>query len=108
MPLIGEAAKAAHDRAIELSKTNLSGTRLLPGWREEEGQPFKTEVKDDQFLLLGPAGSIRLSNFAQEASPSPSVSSAIRRHHEQLCSRDAVALAHITVLQLGKRHGTLI
>ncbi|NTF10568.1 electron transfer flavoprotein-ubiquinone oxidoreductase [Agrobacterium rubi] len=38
--------------------------RLLPGWREEGGHPFKTEVKDDQFLLLGPAGSIRLPNFA--------------------------------------------
>ncbi|WP_276118754.1 electron transfer flavoprotein-ubiquinone oxidoreductase [Pararhizobium qamdonense] len=38
--------------------------RLLPGWRAEEGHPFKTEVKDDQFLLLGPAGSIRLPNFA--------------------------------------------
>ena len=37
--------------------------RLLPGWREEEGHPFKTEVKDDQFLFLGPAGSIRLPNF---------------------------------------------
>jgi electron-transferring-flavoprotein dehydrogenase len=37
---------------------------LLPGWREEEGHPFKTEVTDDQFLLLGPAGSIRLPNFA--------------------------------------------
>ncbi len=38
--------------------------RLLPGWREEADHPFKTEVKDDQFLLLGPAGSIRLPNFA--------------------------------------------
>ncbi|CUX58362.1 electrotransfer ubiquinone oxidoreductase [Agrobacterium fabrum str. J-07] len=37
---------------------------LLPGWREEEGHPFKTEVTDDHFLLLGPAGSIRLPNFA--------------------------------------------
>ena len=37
--------------------------RLLPGWREEGDHPFKTEVKDDQFLLLGPAGSIRLPNF---------------------------------------------
>ncbi|PZU73611.1 MAG: electron transfer flavoprotein-ubiquinone oxidoreductase [Rhizobium sp.] len=36
--------------------------RLLPGWRDEEGHPFKTEVKDDQFLFLGPAGSIRLPN----------------------------------------------
>ena len=37
--------------------------RLLPGWRDEADHPFKTEVKDDQFLLLGPAGSIRLPNF---------------------------------------------
>ncbi len=36
---------------------------LLPGWRDEEGHPFKTEVKDDHFMLLGPAGSIRLPNF---------------------------------------------
>jgi len=36
--------------------------RLLPGWREEEGHPFKTEVKADHFLLLGPAGSVRLPN----------------------------------------------
>jgi electron-transferring-flavoprotein dehydrogenase len=36
---------------------------LLPGWREEEGHPFKTEVKDDHFMLLGPAGSIRLPNI---------------------------------------------
>ncbi|RVO73506.1 electron transfer flavoprotein-ubiquinone oxidoreductase [Sinorhizobium medicae] len=35
---------------------------LLPGWRDEEGHPFKTEVTDDQFLLLGPAGSLRLPN----------------------------------------------
>ncbi|KRB54499.1 hypothetical protein ASE04_29255 [Rhizobium sp. Root708] len=38
--------------------------RLLPDWREESDHPFKTEVKDDHFLLLGPAGSIRLPNFA--------------------------------------------
>ncbi|MDF0698819.1 electron transfer flavoprotein-ubiquinone oxidoreductase [Rhizobium sp. MC63] len=37
--------------------------RLLPGWRDEADHPFKTEVTDDQFLLLGPAGSIRLPNF---------------------------------------------
>jgi electron-transferring-flavoprotein dehydrogenase len=37
--------------------------RLLPGWREESDHPFKTEVKDDQFLVLGPAGSVRLPNF---------------------------------------------
>ncbi|HEV7310553.1 NAD(P)/FAD-dependent oxidoreductase, partial [Ensifer sp.] len=37
--------------------------RLLPGWRDEADHPFKTEVKDDHFLLLGPAGSIRLPNI---------------------------------------------
>ncbi|OLP61890.1 electron transfer flavoprotein-ubiquinone oxidoreductase [Xaviernesmea oryzae] len=36
--------------------------KLLPGWREEEGHPFKTEVTDDHFLVLGPAGSVRLPN----------------------------------------------
>ncbi|OCP26138.1 electron transfer flavoprotein-ubiquinone oxidoreductase, partial [Ensifer sp. LC384] len=38
--------------------------RLLPGWRDEAEHPFRTQVTDDQFLLLGPAGSIRLPNFA--------------------------------------------
>jgi electron-transferring-flavoprotein dehydrogenase len=37
--------------------------RLLPGWREEEGHPFTTPVTDDRFLVLGPAGSLRLPNF---------------------------------------------
>ncbi len=37
--------------------------RLLPDWRADAGHPFKTEVTDDHFLLLGPAGSIRLPNF---------------------------------------------
>ncbi|MCB1444497.1 MAG: NAD(P)/FAD-dependent oxidoreductase, partial [Rhizobiaceae bacterium] len=36
--------------------------KLLPGWREEEDHPFKTEVAADHFLLLGPAGSVRLPN----------------------------------------------
>ena len=37
--------------------------RLIPGWREEADHPFKTEVIDDQFLFLGPAGSVRLPNM---------------------------------------------
>ncbi|MBY5318058.1 electron transfer flavoprotein-ubiquinone oxidoreductase [Rhizobium leguminosarum] len=36
--------------------------RLLPGWRDEADHPFKTEVTADHFLLLGPAGSVRLPN----------------------------------------------
>ena len=38
--------------------------KLLPGWRDEDGHPFKTPVTDDRFYFLGPAGSIRLPNFA--------------------------------------------
>ena len=37
--------------------------RLLPEWRDEADHPFKTEVKDDHFLFLGPGGSIRLPNM---------------------------------------------
>ncbi|WP_274424824.1 electron transfer flavoprotein-ubiquinone oxidoreductase [Chelativorans sp. YIM 93263] len=37
--------------------------RLLPDWREDESHPFKTPVTDDRFLVLGPAGSVRMPNF---------------------------------------------
>ncbi|MGS1095976.1 electron transfer flavoprotein-ubiquinone oxidoreductase [Aquamicrobium terrae] len=37
--------------------------KLLPGWREEDDHPFKTPVTADHFLVLGPAGSVRLPNF---------------------------------------------
>ena len=36
--------------------------RLLPGWREEEGHPFRQPVTRDEFLFLGPAGKVRLPN----------------------------------------------
>ncbi|MGB6116659.1 MAG: electron transfer flavoprotein-ubiquinone oxidoreductase [Mesorhizobium sp.] len=36
---------------------------LLPGWREESDTPFQTQVTDDRFLLVGPAGSLRIPNF---------------------------------------------
>ncbi|PWK75711.1 electron transfer flavoprotein-ubiquinone oxidoreductase [Aminobacter sp. AP02] len=38
--------------------------RLLPDWREDADHPFKTPVTDDHFLVLGPAGSVKLPNFA--------------------------------------------
>ncbi|KPL55765.1 electron transfer flavoprotein-ubiquinone oxidoreductase [Prosthecomicrobium hirschii] len=38
--------------------------RLLPDWRSEKDVPLKTPVTEDRFLLLGPAGSLRLPNFA--------------------------------------------
>jgi len=36
---------------------------LLPGWRDEDDHPFRTPVTDDRFMVLGPAGSVRLPNF---------------------------------------------
>jgi electron-transferring-flavoprotein dehydrogenase len=36
---------------------------LLPDWRMDADRPLTTEVKDDQFLLLGPAGALRLPNI---------------------------------------------
>ncbi len=35
---------------------------LIPDWKER-GAPLNTPVKQDRFLLLGPAGSIRIPNF---------------------------------------------
>jgi electron-transferring-flavoprotein dehydrogenase len=37
--------------------------KLLPGWREEADTPFQTPVTADHFLVLGPAGSMRLPNL---------------------------------------------
>lgn len=35
--------------------------RLIPDWRQR-GAPLTTEVKEDRFLVLGPAGDVRLPN----------------------------------------------
>jgi len=37
--------------------------KLLPEWRQEDDTPLKTPVTEDQFLFLGPAGSVRLPNI---------------------------------------------
>ena len=37
--------------------------RLMPDWREK-GAPIKTEVKEDNFYMLGAEGSLRIPNFA--------------------------------------------
>lgn len=37
--------------------------QLIPDWRDDPEHPLKTEVSADHFLVLGPAGSIRLPNF---------------------------------------------
>ncbi len=38
--------------------------RLLPDWREDPDRPLRTEVTEDRFYWLGPAGGLRLPNFA--------------------------------------------
>jgi electron-transferring-flavoprotein dehydrogenase len=37
--------------------------QLIPDWRQK-GAPLTTEVTEDRFLYLGPAGELRLPNFA--------------------------------------------
>ncbi|MEO1042544.1 MAG: electron transfer flavoprotein-ubiquinone oxidoreductase [Pseudomonadota bacterium] len=37
---------------------------LIPDWRDDESCPIDTEVTEEQFLYLGPAGSMPLPNFA--------------------------------------------
>jgi electron-transferring-flavoprotein dehydrogenase len=37
--------------------------KLIPDWRDDKDAPIRTEVKADHFLMLGPAGGIRLPNF---------------------------------------------
>ncbi len=36
---------------------------LLPDWREDPDRPLTTEVTEDRFYLLGPAGGLRLPNI---------------------------------------------
>ncbi len=38
--------------------------QLIPDWREDPERPLKTQVTEDQFHYLGPAGGVRLPNFA--------------------------------------------
>eukprot|EP01042_Synura_sphagnicola_P028657 gene28657-36967_t len=38
--------------------------KLLPDWREDEARPLHTQVSEDVFYFLGPAGGARLPNFA--------------------------------------------
>ena len=38
--------------------------QLLPEWRNDPARPLTTEVTEDLFYFLGPAGGIRLPNFA--------------------------------------------
>ena len=59
------------EKAAEVGAHILSGAvvdpagidALLPGWRDETDHPFKTPVTDDQFLVLGKTGTLRIPNF---------------------------------------------
>lgn len=59
------------EKAAEVGAHILSGAvvdpvgidSLLPGWRDEADHPFKVPVTDDQFLVLGRSGSLRIPNF---------------------------------------------
>ena len=66
-----DASVVVLEKGAEVGAHILSGAvvdpvgidKLLPGWREEGEHPFKTEVTEDQFLFLGPAGALRVPNF---------------------------------------------
>ncbi len=38
--------------------------RLLPEWRDDPDRPLRTPVTEDHFYFLGPAGALKLPNFA--------------------------------------------
>ncbi|MFZ2103751.1 MAG: electron transfer flavoprotein-ubiquinone oxidoreductase [Oricola sp.] len=67
-----DASVVVLEKGAEVGAHILSGAvvdpvgidKLLPDWREDPDHPFRTEVRQDEFLFLGPAGSIRLPNFA--------------------------------------------
>ena len=75
MQLAAEAGKELSvvvlEKGSEVGAHILSGAvidpigldRLVPDWREK-GAPLSTQVTDDRFLYLGPAGQLRLPNFA--------------------------------------------
>jgi electron-transferring-flavoprotein dehydrogenase len=69
--LNGEISVVVVEKGSEVGAHILSGAvidpsgldALLPEWRTAADKPLSTEVTDDQFLLLGPAGSVRLPNI---------------------------------------------
>jgi electron-transferring-flavoprotein dehydrogenase len=65
-----ELAVVVLEKGAEVGAHILSGAvidpvgldALLPGWRGEE-TPLRTQVADDRFYWLGPAGALRIPNF---------------------------------------------
>jgi len=66
----GEISVVVLEKGSEVGAHILSGAvidpkgldRLIPDWKAK-GAPVTTEVKEDRFLYLGPAGDVRLPNF---------------------------------------------
>jgi electron-transferring-flavoprotein dehydrogenase len=66
-----EISVAVLEKGSEVGAHILSGAvidpialnELIPDWKAQ-GAPLETEVTDDRFLLLGPAGAARIPNFA--------------------------------------------
>jgi electron-transferring-flavoprotein dehydrogenase len=67
-----EIAVVVVEKGSEIGAHILSGAvidpigldKLIPDWREDADCPVKTPVTDDRFYFLGPAGALRLPNFA--------------------------------------------
>lgn len=68
--LNSEASVVVLEKGSQVGAHILSGAvldpiglnRLIPNWREKDA-PITIEVSDDRFLLLGPAGNIRIPSF---------------------------------------------
>jgi len=66
----GDVSVVVLEKGSEVGAHILSGAvidpvgldRLIPGWREK-GAPLTTPVTEDRFLVLGPAGDVRLPNI---------------------------------------------
>ena len=68
--LNGDLSVVVVEKGSEVGAHILSGAvidpigldRLVPEWRTDADRPLKTEVRQDKFYFLGPAGSVRLPN----------------------------------------------
>ncbi|KAB0264487.1 electron transfer flavoprotein-ubiquinone oxidoreductase [Microvirga brassicacearum] len=67
----GDVSVVVVEKGSEIGAHILSGAvidpcgldQLLPEWRNDGDRPLTTEVTEDQFLYLGPAGGVRLPNL---------------------------------------------
>ena len=68
----GDVSVVVVEKGSEVGAHILSGAvidpsgldALVPDWRDDPDRPLTTEVTDDRFYYLGPAGALRVPNFA--------------------------------------------